>query len=116
MNPRFEPLVASVIRHVLEDPHTLQQAMEAEIKQALVTTLARQMGTLSPRMFLTTMAPVICREPSVFMAAAGAVCQVEKVNGRQTVVLKENKEKTDKVGFAFCFKAAIVDIYQRAHS
>lgn len=102
MNARFEALVASVIRHILEDPHALQQAMEAEIKQALVTTLARQMGTLSPRMFLTTMAPVICREPNVFMQAAAAVCQVEKLNGRLTVVLKENKEKADKVGWLSC--------------
>jgi hypothetical protein len=99
--PRFDALVASIIRHILEDPHTLQQAMEAEIKQALVTTLARQVGTLGPRMFLTTMAPVICREPTVFMQAAAAVCQVEKVNGRLTVVLKEHKEKTEKVCFHF---------------
>ena len=87
--------------------------MEAEIKQALVTTLARQMGTLSPRMFLTTMAPVICREPTVFMQAAAAVCQVEKVNGRQTVVLKENKEKVDKVSIeSHASRASVLDVIE----
>eukprot|EP00850_Spirogloea_muscicola_P009963 SM000057S18393 [mRNA] locus=s57:350840:368215:- [translate_table: standard] len=94
--PGFETVASAVVRHLLEDPLTLQVAMEAEIRHTLTSTLARQNGRIPLRMFLTVMAPVIGREPSVFMQAAMAVCQVEIVGGRPTVVLVAPKGEKEK--------------------
>eukprot|EP00850_Spirogloea_muscicola_P012629 SM000082S22871 [mRNA] locus=s82:404008:421363:+ [translate_table: standard] len=94
--PGFETVASAVVRHLLEDPLTLQVAMEAEIRHTLTSTLARQNGRIPLRMFLTVMAPVIGREPSVFMQAAMAVCQVEVVGGRPTVVLVAPKGEKEK--------------------
>eukprot|EP00850_Spirogloea_muscicola_P022377 SM000291S10855 [mRNA] locus=s291:47169:64581:+ [translate_table: standard] len=94
--PGFETVASAVVRHLLEDPLTLQVAMEAEIRHTLTSTLARQNGRIPLRMFLTVMAPVIAREPSVFMQAAMAVCQVEVVGGRPTVVLVAPKGEKEK--------------------
>ncbi|KAL0793741.1 hypothetical protein Bca101_065118 [Brassica carinata] len=51
--PGFDSVAASIIRHVLEDPQTLQQAMESEIKHALATLSNRHSNPrISPRNFL----------------------------------------------------------------
>ncbi|KAL2630710.1 hypothetical protein R1flu_015396 [Riccia fluitans] len=89
----FDTVAAAIIRHLLEDPQTLQQAMESEIRHTLIATLSRHNGRVSPRMFLTAMAPVISRDPSIFMQAVASVCQIETVGGRPTIVLAKEKEK-----------------------
>ncbi|KAL3688671.1 hypothetical protein R1sor_014980 [Riccia sorocarpa] len=89
----FDTVAAAIIRHLLEDPQTLQQAMESEIRHTLIATLSRHNGRVSPRMFLTAMAPVISRDPSIFMQAVAGVCQIETVGGRPTIVLAKEKEK-----------------------
>lgn len=91
--PGFESLTSAIVRHLLEDPHTLQTAMELEIKQTLMGSLSRHAGRLSPRLFLTSMAPVISRDPTIFMRAAAAVCQLESSGGRISVVLCKEKER-----------------------
>ncbi|PPR89007.1 hypothetical protein GOBAR_AA31676 [Gossypium barbadense] len=73
--PGYDTVASAIIRHLLEDPQTLQTAMELEIRQTL--SCSRHAGRVSPRTFLTSMAPVICRDPVVFMKAATAVCQLE---------------------------------------
>lgn len=37
--PRFNNVASTIIRHILEDPHTLQEAMESEIRHNLVAAL-----------------------------------------------------------------------------
>uniref|UniRef100_A0A7I4AEX4 HECT-type E3 ubiquitin transferase n=1 Tax=Physcomitrium patens TaxID=3218 RepID=A0A7I4AEX4_PHYPA len=91
--PGFDTVAAAIIRHLLEDPQTLQQAMESEIKHTLGATLSRHNGRVSPRMFLTAMAPVVSRDTAIFMQAASVVCQLETVGGRPTIVLAKEKEK-----------------------
>ncbi|CAA6672443.1 unnamed protein product [Spirodela intermedia] len=91
--PGFESLASAIVRHLLEDPHTLQTAMELEIKQTLMGSLSRHAGRLSPRLFLTSMAPVISRDPTIFMRAAAAVCQLESSGGRISVVICKEKER-----------------------
>ncbi|CAF2040719.1 unnamed protein product [Brassica napus] len=50
--PGFDSVAASIIRHILEDPQTLQQAMESEIKHALATLSNRHSNQrISPRNF-----------------------------------------------------------------
>ncbi|XP_078171361.1 E3 ubiquitin-protein ligase UPL1-like [Carex rostrata] len=95
--PGFDSVASVIVRHVIEDPQTLQSAMELEIKHALsgAGTLARNGSRVSPQSFLTSMAPLICRDPSVFMKAAAAVCQVDSSSGGRlnVVLVKDNKEK-----------------------
>ncbi|CAL5402632.1 unnamed protein product [Camellia sinensis] len=89
--PGYDTLASAIIRHLLEDPHTLQTAMELEIRQTLSGN--RHGGRVSPRTFLTSMAPVISRDSVVFMKAAAAVCQLESSGGRTVVVLSKEKDK-----------------------
>uniref|UniRef100_A0A5B6YM25 HECT-type E3 ubiquitin transferase n=1 Tax=Davidia involucrata TaxID=16924 RepID=A0A5B6YM25_DAVIN len=89
--PGYDTLASAIIRHLLEDPQTLQTAMELEIRQTLSGN--RHAGRISSRNFLTSMAPVISRDPEVFMKAAAAVCQLESSGGRTVVVLSKEKEK-----------------------
>ncbi|KAK3425256.1 hypothetical protein EUGRSUZ_F02042 [Eucalyptus grandis] len=89
--PGYDTVASAIIRHLLEDPQTLQSAMELEIRQTVSGN--RHAGRLSPRTFLTSMAPVISRDPAIFMRAATAVCQVESSGGRNFVVLSKEKEK-----------------------
>ncbi|BFG33550.1 hypothetical protein CerSpe_198240 [Prunus speciosa] len=89
--PGYDTVASAIVRHLLEDPQTLQTAMELEIRQALSGN--RHGGRTSSRTFLTSMAPVISRDPVVFMKAAAAVCQLETSGGRTFVVLLKEKEK-----------------------
>lgn len=90
----FDNIAATVIRHILEDPQTLQQAMESEIRHNIVTASNRQSsGRLSVRNFLVNLSSVISRDPVVFMRAAQSVCQVEMVGDRPYIVLLKDREK-----------------------
>ncbi|XP_042519571.1 E3 ubiquitin-protein ligase UPL1-like isoform X2 [Macadamia integrifolia] len=91
--PGYDSVASVIVRHLLEDPQTLQTAMEFEIRQTLTGILSRHAGRLSPRTFLTSMASVISRDPVIFMKAAAAVCQLESSGGRTNVVLSKEKEK-----------------------
>ncbi|KAH7660208.1 E3 ubiquitin-protein ligase HUWE1 protein [Dioscorea alata] len=99
--PGFDSLASAIIRHLLEDPQTLQTAMELEIRQTLAGNLSRHAGRLSPRLFLTSMAPVISRDPAIFVRAAAAVCQLESSGGRMNIVLLKEKEKDREKSKAF---------------
>ncbi|XP_031479304.1 E3 ubiquitin-protein ligase UPL1-like [Nymphaea colorata] len=92
--PGFDSIAATIIRHILEDPQTLQQAMEFEIRHTLMGSLNRHpSGRMTPRNFLSSLASVVCREPSIFMLAAQSVCQIEMVGDRPYVVLLKDREK-----------------------
>ncbi|XP_021771401.1 E3 ubiquitin-protein ligase UPL1-like isoform X1 [Chenopodium quinoa] len=87
----YDTLASAIVRHLLEDPQTLQTAMELEIRQTL--SGGRHAGRIPTRIFLTSMAPVISRDPVIFTKAATAVCQLESSAGRTVVVLSKEKEK-----------------------
>ncbi|GFZ10082.1 LOW protein: E3 ubiquitin ligase-like protein [Actinidia rufa] len=90
----FDSISATIIRHILEDPQTLQQAMESEIRHSVVTAANRQSnGRLTPRNFLLNLTSVILRDPVIFMRAAQSVCQVEMVGERPYIVLLKDKCK-----------------------
>ncbi|KAK9758378.1 hypothetical protein RND81_01G225900 [Saponaria officinalis] len=90
----FDNIAASIIRHILEDPQTLQQAMELEIRHSIVTATSRHSsGRLTVRNFLTNSVAVFSRDPVVFMRAAQSVCQVEMVGDRPYIVLLKDREK-----------------------
>ncbi|GMY07746.1 E3 ubiquitin-protein ligase UPL2-like [Fagus crenata] len=92
--PGFDNVAASIIRHVLEDPQTLQQAMESEIKHSFVAATNRHSnGRVTARNFLSNLNSVISRDPVVFMQAAQSVCQVEMVGERAYIVLLKDRDK-----------------------
>ncbi|KAL5205547.1 hypothetical protein ABZP36_033756 [Zizania latifolia] len=86
--PGFENLASAIVRHLIEDPQTLQSAMELEIRQSLSNR-----GSHTPRSFLTNMSPLISRDPVIFMRAVTSVCQLDSSGGRMSVVLLKEKEK-----------------------
>jgi E3 ubiquitin-protein ligase HUWE1 len=77
--PGYDTVASVIVRHLVEDPQTLQIAMETEIRQTL--SGKRHIGRVLPRTFLTTMAPVISRDPVVFMKAVASTCQLESSGG-----------------------------------
>ncbi|KAJ7561891.1 hypothetical protein O6H91_03G045900 [Diphasiastrum complanatum] len=91
--PGFDNVANAIIRHLLEDPQTLLQAMESEIRHTLTAASSRHNGRVSPRVFLTALAPVLSREPTIFMQAAASICQIDMVGGRMSIVLAKDKEK-----------------------
>lgn len=92
--PGYDNVAATIIRHVLEDPQTLQQAMESEIKHSFVVATNRHSnGRITPRNFVSNLSSVISRDPVVFMQAAQSVCQVEMVGERPFIVLLKDRDK-----------------------
>lgn len=92
--PGFDNVAATIIRHVLEDPQTLQQAMEFEIRHSLVAAANRHSnGRVSPRNFLSSLSSAISRDPVIFMRAAQSVCQIEMIGERPYIVLLKDREK-----------------------
>ncbi|KAL9315852.1 hypothetical protein ACSQ67_016853 [Phaseolus vulgaris] len=93
--PGFDNVAASIVRNVLADPQTLQQAMESEIKHSLIVASNRHPngGRVNPHNFLSNLAAVISRDPATFMLAAQSVCQVEMVGERPYIVLLKDRDK-----------------------
>lgn len=90
----FDNLAATIIRNILEDPQTLQQAMESEIRHSVATAANRQSsGRLTARNFLLNLTSVIQRDPVIFMKAARSVCQIEMVGDRPYIVLLKDRDK-----------------------
>ncbi|CAN1790208.1 E3 ubiquitin-protein ligase UPL1, partial [Linum perenne] len=89
--PGYDTVTSAIVRHLLEDPQSLQTAMELEIRQAF--SAGRHAGGIPPRTFLTSMAPVISRDPVVFMKAAAVVCRLESSGARTLVVLSNERDR-----------------------
>ncbi|KAL3845759.1 hypothetical protein ACJIZ3_003162 [Penstemon smallii] len=90
----FDNVVAVIVRHILEDSQTLQQAMESEIRHTVATAANRQSsGRLTPRNFLSSLHSVVQRDSVIFMQAARSVCQVEMVGDRPYIVLLKDRDK-----------------------
>ncbi|KAL9272941.1 E3 ubiquitin-protein ligase UPL1-like protein, partial [Drosera capensis] len=89
--PGYDVLASTIVRHLLEDPPTLQAAMESEIRQTMSSS--RHAGRITTQTFLTSMAPVISRDPVIFMKAAASVCELESSAVRSTVVLSKDRER-----------------------
>ena len=66
----FTNLLASIFRHVAEDPNTLRHAMECEIKKSLEAAFhSSDGGMVSASVFLTVMSPVMARDVHTFFTA-----------------------------------------------
>lgn len=87
---KLRPLVVVIFRRILEDPATLQQAMESEI-QTTLRTLSKRYGPLkdmrvTPQIFVNAAMPIIYRDPTVFMEAVENSIKIENKSNRQYVV------------------------------
>ncbi|XP_077234089.1 E3 ubiquitin-protein ligase UPL2-like isoform X2 [Tasmannia lanceolata] len=90
----FDSVAATIVHHILEDPQTLQLAMETEIRHSLVAATNRHSsGRLTPRHFLQNLTSVVSRDPVVFMQAAQSICQIEMVGDRTHIALLKDRDK-----------------------
>ena len=104
--PAYDALAASVLRHIVEDPHTLQLAMESEIHAVLsaadrpapglVDRSRRDAsgGRADAKQVLAATLPVFLRDPACFLAALEKCAHMERSpgSGRRTIVLKSAAE------------------------
>jgi E3 ubiquitin-protein ligase HUWE1 len=44
-------------------------------------------------MFLTAMAPIVWRDPAIFMQAAAMVCQIQTIGRHPTMIFAKGKER-----------------------
>ncbi|KAK9866343.1 hypothetical protein WJX84_006185 [Apatococcus fuscideae] len=100
LGPELEPYMTALMRHILEDPATLQAAMEAEIRSTLASQrnspsgMPGQSGSAPLHSFLQTLTPVLARDPTIFVNAMAATCKLEEAqsnllgSGRVMVTLK----------------------------
>ncbi|KAK4491779.1 hypothetical protein RD792_002554 [Penstemon davidsonii] len=96
--PGYDTLASAIVRHLLEDPQTLQASMELQIRQTL--SGSRHSGRISIRTFLTSMAHVLSRDPGVFIKAVAAVCRLEHSSGGSCFVMLSKDKEKDKLKMA----------------
>ena len=93
-------LLTSVLRRMLEDEFTLQTAMVTEIR-GTVTKLAKRSSRgsdtqVTTRGFIQAVAPLICRDPLIFMKAAAITIRLEPTsdsNNPQKIKLLTSEER-----------------------
>nr|XP_043618820.1 E3 ubiquitin-protein ligase UPL1 [Erigeron canadensis] len=86
----YDSVTSAIIQHLIEDPQTLQTTMELEIRQTL-SAIKNPGHILSS--FLKSIAPLISRDPEIFMKAAFTVCQLETSGGKSYISLRKEREK-----------------------
>ena len=87
-------LVGSILRHVLEDPQTLQACMQVEIRALLTSLMSRNSGrALSLKAFLSASAALAQRDPLIFSRAVCACCHISDNDSRRLIHLTEKKEE-----------------------
>eukprot|EP00798_Chlamydomonas_sp_ICE-L_P016841 gene16841-23121_t len=89
---RLESSVVTILRHILEDPETLESWMEAEIRNFFSQRSAFQhMSSLGT--FLNALSRVYNREPVVFFKTATRVCELNMVVGSDRMIRLKSKPK-----------------------
>ncbi len=69
-------LITTILRHLIEEPSLLQHAMESEIKSTITKLMGRSGALVKPKNFLSTVAPLVCRDPVTFLRASANVCRL----------------------------------------
>jgi E3 ubiquitin-protein ligase HUWE1 len=80
-------LITAILRHLIEDPTTLETAMEAEISNTVTVLSARPGAKVQPKPFLNQLAGVVCRDPAIFMQAATNTCRFQP--GTTNIILNK---------------------------
>lgn len=83
----------------MHQPHcTLAFAQPQQTLTLSLCLAAPQYGTgsMGMRQFLTAMAPVVSREPNVFLQAMYAVCSIDEASGRAMLVPKKKVSPANK--------------------
>ncbi|EKM54444.1 uncharacterized protein PHACADRAFT_174950 [Phanerochaete carnosa HHB-10118-sp] len=76
--PGTHPYIASILRHIVEDPVTLKQIMQQEVKAFLSHPRHRHLEAGS---FVRTCGAMALRDPKVFVQATAEVCQLSNPYG-----------------------------------
>jgi len=92
-------VTGSLIRHVLEDPASLQASMQSEIRSLLSNVNVRDGRHMPVRNFLSLCACMIQRDPEIFMRSVSASCRIISDDRRGKVVaLLDRKEEKGPTG------------------
>ena len=117
-------LITVALRRMLEDEVTLQTAMESEIRST-VTKLHKKQARgvenetpkVTSRIFVQSVAPLICRDPLVFLKASATSVQIElptgeeRANRQGRVLLLTNEERMkNRKALIDCFKTTSISI------
>lgn len=85
--PGTHPYIASILRHIVEDPVTLKQIMQQEIKSFFSNPRHRLLEAGS---FVRSFGAMALRDPKVFVDATAEVCQLTSPYGpMKNLSLKE---------------------------
>jgi hypothetical protein len=94
-------LTGSLIRHVLEDPISLQASMQNEIRSVLSNVNLRESGRYpTVRSFLGNCANMVQRNPDIFLRAVRASCRVIVGDRGKFVALIDRKEEKGQTSLA----------------
>ena len=92
-------VTGSLVRHVLEDPASLQASMQSEIRSLLSNVNVRDGRQMPVRNFLGLCACMVQRDPEIFMRAVSASCRIISDDRRGKVVaLLDRKEEKGPTG------------------
>lgn len=86
---KYGSLLSNILRHIMEDPETLQSVMEREITSLIDSFTKRNERPVTPKILLSTLAPLLCRNPTLFIQTVVNTC-LFKV-GTTNIILKEKK-------------------------
>ena len=106
-------LVKSIFKHILEDPSTLQTAMEVEIRSAvglLGKKLPRKRGeeknadktktqplVVNLKNLVNHCAPLICRDPTVFLKSCALTIEIDSESGFARLMSNEARAENAKI-------------------
>ena len=91
-SPGMHPYIASILRHIVEDPATLQRIMQQEIKTSLPNSRHRLLDVSN---FVRGCYAMALRDPKIFIQATAEVCQLSPPYGPvKNLSLKDNVKST----------------------
>eukprot|EP00960_Hanusia_phi_P020054 592388-Hanusia_phi.AAC.2 len=92
-------VTGSIIRHVLEDSHSLQASMVSEIRSILSSMVTRSNGkNPTLKAFLTSSASLVQRDANTFAKAIKSCCKLVNEDGRKLIAILDKKEDKSHQG------------------
>lgn len=85
-------LVKTIIRHLLEDPHTLEEAMKSEVR-SVVSGQGRNRSSPTLKSLLSTCAPLMARDLLCFVSSVANTTIAGGASGGSHVQLQEYEDR-----------------------
>jgi len=96
--PSQDFLIFTILRYIVEDPVTLQKAMESQIyavwqKPRFRSPLGRYAKGVELKALCKFFIPLVSRDKKVFIKALSATCHISKRDGKSIIALREAEGK-----------------------